>query len=190
MSTSRSILKLLPLRRPTPRSHNLIHTPLPLRSPHQTRPTSNTAAQDTHERAATNRDVANKKSAQQNLAGIDRQSDEYALSGTDDAVAQQHTVAFDPSQPTDPAHAKDMAGKGDPQHNPLEVSAANPEVSSAANEGGYSRKEKETVTYAGHGQGKAKQGVVPENKAYAAQDKRKSDRPQDVKVGTMAPGSR
>jgi len=99
-------------------------------------------------------------------------------------------VSFDPSQSTDPAHAREMAGKDDPQHNPLEVSAANPEVSSAANEGGYSRKEKETVTYASHGGGKVKQGVVPENKAYAAQDKRRSDRPQDVRGASMTPGSR
>ncbi|KAK5952108.1 hypothetical protein OHC33_006995 [Knufia fluminis] len=176
MPTPRSILKAIPLRRPMPvprsRISHLTST--------QTRAGSNTVK----------RDIEDKKSAQQNLQGIDRQSQEYALSGTDDAVASQGNVSFDPTQSTDPAHAKDMAGKDSSDHNPLDVSAANPEVSSAAREGGYSRKEKESVTYASPGSGKSKQQTVPENKAYAGSDSRRPDRPQDVRTGQITPGSR
>lgn len=170
------MLRIIPLRRPVPvprlqeSSSGTRHT----------RPASNVAGED----------IRNKKAAQENNARVDRQSDEYALSGTDDAVAQQNTVSFDPSQPADPAHARQMAGKDSPDANPLEISAANPEVSSAAREGGYSRKEKDTVTYASSGSGKSKQQAVPENKAYAGTDSRRPDRPQDVRTGTMKPGSR
>jgi len=146
----------------------------------QTRKASNTVAED----------IQDKKAAQQNLAGIDRQSQEYALSGTDDAVAGQTAVSFDPSQPTDPAHAREMSADSSPGYNPLAVSAANPEVSSAAREGGYSRKEKETVTYASSGSGKSKKQAVPENKAHAGADSRRPDRPQDVRTGSVMSGSR
>lgn len=176
MSTSRSILKVIPLRRPLPVPASRI---LSL-SNSQTRAGSNTVKKD----------IEDKKSVQQNLQGIDRQSQEYALSGTDDAVASQGNVSFDPTQSTDPAHARDLSGKDSPDHNPLEMSAANPEVSSAAREGGPSRKDKESVTYASSGSGKSKQQTVPENKAYAGSDSRRADRPQDVRTGQMTPGSR
>ena len=175
MSPSRSILNLIPLRRPIPVS-SLQKSSLSYKG---TRQASSTVKDHTND----------KKAAQQDRSYIDRQSDENALSGTDDAVAQQKN-SFDPSQPADPAHAKYMAGKDSPGANPLEVSAANPEVSSAVREDGVSRKEKDTVTYASSGSGKSKQRSVPESKAYAGSDSRKPDRPQDVRAGQIPPGSR
>ena len=169
------MLKLIPLRRP------IVVSSFPKSSLSYkcTRQASSTVEEHTND----------KKAAQQNLNHIDRQSDENALSGTDDAVAQQKN-SFDPSQPADPAHAKYMAGKDTSGPNPLEVSAANPEVSAAVREDGFSRKAKETVTYASSGSGKSKQHGVPKSKAYAGSDSRKPDKPQDVKAGQIPPGSR
>ena len=188
MAPPRSIFKTLPLRLRLPAQipqlqKSYLSTTITKSAP-------NTAAEDHQDKAASKTDIQNKRSAQQNLHGIDRQSYEYSLSGTDDAVAQENTVSFDPTQSTDPAHAKDMAGRNSPEGNPLEISAANPEVSSAVTEVRYRKKEKATVTYASQGDRKGKAGGVPENKATAGMDKRRSDRPQDVRAGSMAPGSR
>jgi len=65
----------------------------------------------------------------QDKDSIDTEATEYTKSGTDDGAARQEEAAFDPSK-TDPQTEKDKAGEGNEQSgNPLEVSAANPEVS-------------------------------------------------------------
>ncbi|KAH8816167.1 hypothetical protein F5884DRAFT_212337 [Xylogone sp. PMI_703] len=59
---------------------------------------------------------------------------EYTKSSTDDTVAQQTKAAFDPNV-TDPESEKVIAGRGNEKDgNPLEVSAANPEVSKQRDE--------------------------------------------------------
>lgn len=142
------------------------------------------------------RSIDSKKRAQDDYTYIDRQSDENAKSGTDDAVAGEQAVSFDNSQSTSPEHAIDMAGKPTNRYNPLEVSAANPDVSVAGTEAEYAPRGKEAFTYVGTTSAKSKKPVqIPENKSYAGYDKRRGQRPQDVAKSqnsrnVMRPGSR
>jgi len=80
-----------------------------------------------------NTNFHDKKQAQQpqNSDHIDRQSYEYTQSSTDDAIANNAAISYERTTDTTTEgamkRADDAAGDG---HNPLEVSAANPEVSS------------------------------------------------------------
>jgi len=62
---------------------------------------------------------------------IDRQSNEYAKSGTDDAASLDK--AFDPNSSNDPEEARKEFGSGT-EGNPLDASPANPELSSGTSE--------------------------------------------------------
>lgn len=77
-------------------------------------------------------DAQKQKEAQLDRTKIDRQSNEYSKSGTDDASAEQENAAFDPNSSNDPKEAMKEAGKGSDQ--PLDMSPADPEVSSGTSE--------------------------------------------------------
>jgi len=47
-------------------------------------------------------------------------------------ATQQNATSFNPSQTTDPEHAKDMVGQDSLEYNLFEFNAANTEVSSMA----------------------------------------------------------
>ncbi|KAJ9660519.1 hypothetical protein H2198_002455 [Neophaeococcomyces mojaviensis] len=81
------------------------------------------------------------REAQKDREKIDRQSNEYAKSGTDDASAEQMDAAFDPNKSNDPDETRKEAGKGN-EVNPLDASPANPEISSGTSEvsGGADKK--------------------------------------------------
>ena len=72
---------------------------------------------------------------------MDTQSNEYSKSGTDGATAGQDEAAFDPNSSNDPDEARKTAGEGN-EGNPLDVSPANPELSSGTSEvsGGADKK--------------------------------------------------
>lgn len=64
---------------------------------------------------------------------MDTQPNEYGKSGTDAAVAENESAAFDPKGSNDPEDARKEAGKGN-DGNPLDVSPANPELSAGTSE--------------------------------------------------------
>ena len=64
----------------------------------------------------------------QDRESIDTEATEYSKSGTDDGAARQEEAAFDPNN-TDPEQEKKVAGEGQGEGNPLDVSPANPDVS-------------------------------------------------------------
>lgn len=71
---------------------------------------------------------------------MDTQPNEYAKSGTDAATAHD-SAAFDPKSSNDPEEARKQADNGDGD-NPLDVSPANPALSSGTSEvsGGADKK--------------------------------------------------
>jgi len=81
------------------------------------------------------------RDAQEDREKIDRQSNEYAKSGTDDASAGQEEAAFDPNSSNDPEDERKKAGEGN-DVSPLDASPANPEFSSGTSEvsGGAGKK--------------------------------------------------
>lgn len=84
------------------------------------------------------------REAQKDREKIDRQSNEYSKSGTEEATAAQDKAAFDPNSSNDPDEARKEAGKGN-DVNPLDASPANPELSSGTSEvsGGADKKKSE-----------------------------------------------
>ncbi|KAK5945904.1 hypothetical protein PMZ80_000043 [Knufia obscura] len=73
------------------------------------------------------------RDAQEDREQIDTQSNEYSKSGTDDSSGAQEEAAFDPNSSNDPDEARKKAGEGQ-EGNPLDVSPANPELSSGTSE--------------------------------------------------------
>lgn len=153
---------------------------------------------------ATDQHISDKKDAQAGNANddssrIDRQSQEYGLSGTDDAVAQDDAVSF--QHGSDPEQSRRTAGRNN-DNNPLQVSPANPDASLAGTEyvdAVEFRPEKDPVTTRSQGKAKTRtmrDGDVNEEqrvgRSYAGADKRKDQSPQEVAKtrGTFAPGSR
>lgn len=85
----------------------------------------------------------------QDRKSIDTEGTENTKSGTDDGAAKQEEAAFDPKT-TSPGKEKKIAGEGNEESgNPLDVSAANPEVSKPT---------EETEGGAEHGEGKKSSG--------------------------------
>ncbi|KAK5083894.1 hypothetical protein LTR05_006401 [Lithohypha guttulata] len=84
------------------------------------------------------------RDAQLDREKIDRQSDEYSKSGTEEETAAQDHAAFDPNSSNDPEEAMKEAGKGN-DVNPLDASPANPGLSSGTSEvsGGADKKKSE-----------------------------------------------
>lgn len=81
------------------------------------------------------------REAQKDREKIDRQSNEYSKSGTEEETAAQDKAAFDPNSSNDPEEAMKEAGKGN-DVNPLDASPANPGLSSGTSEvsGGADKK--------------------------------------------------
>lgn len=155
-------------------------------------------------KSKTDEDIAAKKNAQAGNADadptrIDRQSQEYGLSGTDDAVAQDDQVSF--QRGSDPEASRVAAGRNN-DNNPLQVSPANPDASLAGTEYVNAveyRPEKGPTTT--KSQGKAKTRVMRDadvneeervGRAFAGADKRKDQSPREVanKGRFVSPGSR
>ncbi|KAJ9661507.1 hypothetical protein H2198_001887 [Neophaeococcomyces mojaviensis] len=130
-----------------------------------------------------NSDFRSKKQAQepQNTGHIDRQSYEYTQTSTDDAIASNTHISYDLAEDNTAQGAKDRAGQTSADHNPLEVSAANPEVSSGIKEEDSVARRvgpKETTSY--HGRSAAKSEMPKEkdlsgNRAFAGSDTRRKD---------------
>lgn len=152
----------------------------------------------------TDQHIADKKDAQAGNAEsdptrIDRQSQEYGLSGTDDAVAQDDAVSF--QHGADPEQSRRTSARNN-DNDPLQVSPANPDASLAGTEYVNAvefRPEKDPVTTKSQGKAKTRtmrDGEVDEQKrvsrAYAGADKRKNQSPQEVAKThkTVAPGTR
>ena len=75
-------------------------------------------------------DINSVRQAQEDATGIDRQSNEYSKTGSDDAVAGLENVSFEPSTKDSPEAANERVNRaGDMRNNPLEVSPANRKVS-------------------------------------------------------------
>ena len=75
-------------------------------------------------------DTKAQKDAQLDRTKMDRQANEYSKSGTDDAAAGDANVAFDPNSSNDPKEAMKESGRS----GELDVSPADPEVSSGTSE--------------------------------------------------------
>lgn len=123
------------------------------------------------------RDCDDSRLAQDDRSKIDRQSTEYSKSGTDDAVANQET-SFDPRRARNPEEARDEIDRKGTRYKPLNVSPANPSVSSDA-EGQYRVKRKDgdkrtTTTYHGNPSMKIQSTGANQEKVYAGSDTRKS----------------
>lgn len=75
-------------------------------------------------------DINSVRQAQEDSTGIDRQSNEYSKTGSDDAVADLENVSFESSAKDDPESANERVNRaGNMRNNPLEVSPANRKVS-------------------------------------------------------------
>jgi len=145
-----------------------------------------------------------KRTAQQDRHSIDRQSDETSKSGTDDAVAAQSTLSFDPQQSThlDPEQSRKKSGQENAWGNPLDASPANREFSEGTVEvqsggtrgkgGGGFGGEKEEVTYKqrtyrSESTMKKKAEAGFEKKAFAGSSKTVEDKERPPMI---RPGSR
>ena len=75
-------------------------------------------------------DINSVRQAQQDPTAIDRQSNEYSKSGSDDAVAGLENVSFEPSAKEKAEAVNEHVDQArDMRNNPLEVSPANRKVS-------------------------------------------------------------
>lgn len=137
--------------------------------------------------------VESKKLAHKDNLHIDRQSYEYTASGTDDAIGGEQQLSYDHTVSNDPEEAVKLAGNLGQKYNPLEVSAANPKVSTVGSQGEFTVERKETITYLGKSSRKQDPpALVPKNRTYAGTDTRKPQSPRDIaeQRRTIVPGSR
>jgi hypothetical protein len=131
-----------------------------------------------------------RKKAQTDTQHLDRQSTEYTASGTDSSVADRGDVSFDPAKSLDPQQARELAGKGTAAANPLEVSPANPAVSSTSREveGGRDSWSQKSETRGFFGEkAKATDGKVGEQhkRVFKGFDRRKEGQtPRYIKPGS------
>ena len=137
-----------------------------------------------------------KKDVQLDREKMDRQSYENTGSGTDDAVAGEHELSYGQESPNTPEGARDEAGRinKNSTYNPLEVSAANPDVSFKGTEHEVRnrtafRPDKKTgdaeKMVRGSGPGKVKTKEAPTgNKTFAGSIKGKADSPSDIARGS------
>jgi len=146
-------------------------------------------ASQAEQTADSTRHIVDKKLAQQSRHNIDRQSDETSKSGTDDAVAAQSTLSFDPDRSGDPEQVRRETARSN--SNPLEASPANREMSTGTVEveGGTGTKTAEVTVKEGSyrresGTKKAEAGF--EKKAFAGSSKvaKDKERPPMIRPGS------
>lgn len=111
---------------------------------------------------AVDKNFDSRKAAIADRHRLDSQTTENTGTGTDASVAERADVSFDPTKSLDPEHARQRAGQGESNINPLEVSSANKDVSETSREAETGRDtvsvRKETTSYfsktlkAGHGE--------------------------------------
>ncbi|KIX09759.1 uncharacterized protein Z518_00840 [Rhinocladiella mackenziei CBS 650.93] len=131
-----------------------------------------------------------KRLAQESRDRIDRQSDETAKSGTDDVVANQTTISFDPSQSLDPEQAREAAKNANIWSNPLDTSPANRKISEGTAEIESGVRKKETIHDSERGtyrsETTAKKGEAGfEKRAFAGSSKsvKQKERPPMIRPG-------
>lgn len=132
------------------------------------------------------------RQAQEQRDKIDRQSNEYSKTGSDDAVAQ-HDVSFDSSLSTDPQRAKEAVDGKHPTHQPLDVSPANPEVS-APSEGEHQPGVKDNAsqekTFPGDPSTKSKTSSKQKNVFAGSSSRHPQNREMPHSANIPTPGSR
>jgi len=126
-------------------SSPLLRTRVPRNLNHLTRPRSlyqyfstTTPRSFAQQNQNPDQETTHQRAAQLDREKIDRDSNEYSKSGTDESSAANEEAAFDPNI-TDPQEAKKKAGEGN-RGNPLDTSPASPEISQGTRE----EKKKET----------------------------------------------
>lgn len=128
-------------------------------------------------------EVENKRDAQLESKNIDRQSYEYSLSGTDDAVAGQTNIVFDGSKNVTPEEARELSGRASSKHKTLEFSPANSDISNTGIDVEYRAVTKNpptTVERKASIKEKVQRPEEPQSRGFAGADKRKPDSPSAV----------
>lgn len=143
-----------------------------------------------HASSQTDRDFESKKLAQDDRNKIDGQTTEYSQSGTDNAVAAQN-ISFEPSQSKDPRDAISNAGGPSTLSNPLEVSPADPDLSTTTSEAQTAIDQKTTMSqsrtyYGPSGKSKTTVSTIEKKKVHKGFDRRKPGQSPTI----IKPGSR
>lgn len=193
-NASKTLRNLSILRSPTTNSYRSI-----TQQTKQAQPGVDTSArqnQSTTPAGNVFHEVEAKKDAQLDSKQVDRQSYEYSLSGTDDAVAGQTNIVFEGGKNMSPEEARELAGQASSEHKTLEFSPANQDISETGINAEYRAVTKSPPTTVKR-QASVKEKVVnapdePKSRGFAGMDKRKPDSPSAVAAsrGTAQSGSR
>ena len=140
-------------------------------------------------------DSGSMRDAQLDRTKIDRQSNEYSKSGTDDNLAAQSRTSFDPTRSNDPADSRVTSGHDNSSNNPLDVSPANREISQGTEEEtGFVTKRPistdETSSQHGSSKLKSKVKIPVGNAAYAGSDTRRKAGDEGPRTPKATAGAR